>query len=264
MAADSSLLKLEECGDDTAVSPAAAAAAHACRLNATSDLNSNSSNSSSNCSSSNCSSSSSNSNSSSCSRRDGGSSVSTQNAARQAALKAAAQAASLSERCRSLLPLLKESAARPSVASEEADAQESRTVPVSKSSSNSSNNNSSSSNSSSVVTKEVTGPQTAEFLELESDGEGPMIELEVGVGVMDVKGQVPDDARLAELGVQVVDLPEDSPVLQNTSSQLDAVQRALAARGLSSCEGERPLVSVLSSGSSSEDEGDSGAVSPED
>lgn len=35
---------------------------------------------------------------------------------------------------------------------------------------------------------------------------------EVGVGVLDVKGQVPNDARLAEMGVQVVDLPDDSPV----------------------------------------------------
>ncbi|KAL8269691.1 hypothetical protein Esti_006381 [Eimeria stiedai] len=241
MAADSSLLQLEEIASDTAA-PAAAAAAACCLKTPSSP---NSSSNSSNKSSSN-----------SSNRRSSGSPVSTQKAAREAAIAAAAQAASLSERCRSLLPFLKESAACPSSVTKEADARGKHTNPGCKSSS-----------SSRVLTKGVEGPQAAEFLELESDGEGPMIELEVGVGVLDVKGQVPDDARLAELGVQVVDLPEDSPVLQNTalatSSQLDALQRALAARGAANHKGGRPLVSVLSSGSSSEDESDSD-VSPQD
>ncbi|KAL8426969.1 hypothetical protein ACSSS7_007958 [Eimeria intestinalis] len=250
MAADSSLLELEGFVRDSSASPAAAAATAACCLNLTSSPNSGCNSSSSNSSSNNISNGSS---------RDDGSRVSSQKAAREAALAAAAQAASLSDRCRSLLPLLKKSAASPSSINQQGNAHEKHPNPTSKTSN--------SGRSSSVVTKGDVVPQAAEFLELESDGEGPMIELEVGVGVLDVKGQVPDDTRLAEMGVHVVDLPEDSPVLQNTapaaSSQLDALQRALAARRASNCGGERPLVSVLSSGSSSEDEGKSD-VEPED
>ncbi|OEH79993.1 hypothetical protein cyc_00976 [Cyclospora cayetanensis] len=161
--------------------------------------------------------------------------VLTEVAARAAAIAAAAQAASLSERCRSLLPLLEGAAQSGSGREEETPA-----------------DGSSGKGDDSSAVERSQRPLT-ERLELDSDSEGPVVEL--GVGVLDVMGQVPDDTRLAQMGIQVVELPEDSPVLLGSGGPgppMDALQRALAARKQSvGCNGQRLVVSVLSSGSSS-------------
>lgn len=39
-----------------------------------------------------------------------------------------------------------------------------------------------------------------------------LLHADVGMGLFDVKGEVPSDARLAEMGIEVFDLPEDSPL----------------------------------------------------
>ncbi|KAL8438893.1 hypothetical protein Efla_005373 [Eimeria flavescens] len=234
MATDGSLLQLEEYLGDGPV-PAS------CRVDAIGSCSKNSSSS-----------------------KTGGPSLSTQAAAREAALAATAEAASLSERCRSLLPLLKEAAHS---GSSKDSKQDEASLPGSHTNldplgarSSSSSSRQSGKPSCKTFPAEGSGLKGSEFLEFDSDEEGPVVELDVGVGVLDVNGLVPDDARLAELGVQVVDLPEDSPVLQgNTATaskgpQLDPLQTARAALGPASCGGQGPLVSVLSSGSSSEEE----------
>lgn len=184
------------------------------------------------------------------------SAVVTEGDAREAAIAAAAQAASLSERCRSFMPLLKQPPQRTSSSTDvkrEQDRTRGCADPCSVSRSGS--------KGPCKATGSEETPQKGTYLEFDSDGEGPVIELVVGVGVLDVKGQVPSDARLAEMGVQVVDLPADSPVLQDAASSstgppLDPLQRVLATCKHPNSSGAAPIVSVLSSGSSSEGESD--------
>lgn len=236
MAADSSLLQLEELLGDPATASAGAAA---CRIISNS--------------------------SSSHDDVIGASSLPTERASRAAAMEAAAQAARLSERCRLLLPLMKQ-AAESSASNNRSEGQEvHESSPASRTSVNASCSKEACSKGGRGTAAAGIGkapPPMAQLLELDCDKEeGPVIELEVGVGILDVNGQVPTDARLAEMGVQVVDLPDDSPVLQNpaasTTPPLDALQRVLAVRRQPNCNGQRPVVvSVLSSGSSSESEED--------
>lgn len=153
MATDSSLLQLEELLGKPEAAPAGAAA---CCISSGSSSKSGS--------------------------NGGASSVRTEGAARAAAIEAAAHAASLSERCRSLLPLLKQAAESrtSSNGSEEQEVSGKSTVPSPASDSNSSSSSRSKGDSNKLQdtasgSRKV--PQRAELLELDSDAEGPVVEL---------------------------------------------------------------------------------------